>query len=432
MSDCFQPLMHLRSWKLIVFSQNMKSSSSSTALKLIFVTLLIDVMGIGIIIPILPKLLKTLGGYSLSEASSMGAWMVFAFAFPQFLFSPMMGNLSDRYGRRPIILIALLGMGLDYFFHAMAWSIPMLFVGRVIAGICGASFTTASSYIADVSTPEKRTQNFGLIGMAFGLGFILGPVLGGLAASISTQAPFLLAGVLSVLNAVLCYFFLPESLSLGNRRPFDWKRANPLGALKQIKQYQYVLKLIGPFFILQLASHAVQSNWPYYTKFKFHWDEKMIGLSLGMVGLMVSIVQGGLIRLIIPKLGNIKSIQLGFVFFTVGMFLFGYTNQGYMMFMITALYCMGGIAGPAIQGEMSHSIPPNAQGELSGIVTSAMSITGIIGPLMMNNLFAYFTQNNAKVILPAAPMYLGAILMAIAGVWISLVLNKNAQKSTSV
>jgi DHA1 family tetracycline resistance protein-like MFS transporter len=407
----------------------MQPNASSTPLKLIFVTLLIDVMGIGIIIPILPQLLKTLGGYSLSEASSMGAWMLFAFAFPQFLFSPLMGNLSDRFGRRPIIIIALLGMGLDYFFHALAWSIPVLFVGRVIAGICGASFTTASSYIADVSTPEKRTQNFGLIGMAFGLGFILGPVLGGLVAGISTQAPFILAGTLSVANALLCYFYLPESLSNEHRRAFDWKRANPLGAIKQIKQYQYVLKLIGPFFVLQLASHAVQSNWSYYTKFKFQWDEKMIGLSLGMVGLMVSIVQGGLIRVIIPKLGNLKAIQLGFVFFTIGMFLFGYTTQGYWMFGITAVYCMGGIAGPAIQGEMSHSIPANAQGELSGIVTSAMSITGILGPLIMNNLFAYFTQDNAPVILPAAPMYLGAVLMAIAGIWISIVLKQQAKQS---
>ena len=343
-----------------------KTETGKHALTLIFITLLIDVIGIGIIIPIIPNLLEKLGGYTISEASSMGAWMVFAFAFPQFLFAPIMGNLSDQYGRRPIILISLFGLGLDYIFHAFAWSIPILLIGRVIAGICGASFTTASSYIADISTPEKRAQNFGLIGVAFGVGFILGPVIGGLAAEISLRAPFYFAALFSLINACLCYFFLPESLSKSNRRKFEWSRSNPIGTLIQLKKHKQVLQLMVPLFLLYLASHAVQSNWPYYTKFKFHWNERMIGLSLGMVGLMVAIVQGGLIRVVVPKLGNQKSIQLGFFLYFIGMLLFAMANQTWMMFACTSIYCLGGISGPALQSEMSLSVPANEQGELSG------------------------------------------------------------------
>jgi DHA1 family tetracycline resistance protein-like MFS transporter len=370
-------------------------------------------------------LLSQLGGYSISEASSVGAWMVFAFAFPQFLFAPIMGNLSDQYGRRPIILISLFGLGLDYIFHAFAWSIPVLLFGRVIAGICGASFTTASSYIADISSPEKRAQNFGLIGVAFGVGFILGPVIGGLAAQISLRAPFYVAAFFSLLNAGLCYFLLPESLSKENRRKFDWSRSNPIGTLVQLKKYKKVLQLMVPLFLLYLASHAVQSNWPYYTKYKFHWDEKMIGLSLGMVGLMVAIVQGGLIRIIVPKLGNQKSIQLGFLLYCIGMLLFAMANQAWMMFACTSIYCLGGIAGPALQSEMSSSVPANEQGELSGGMTSIMSITAIIGPLLMNNLFAAFSGENAILELPGAPMYLGAFLILIAFIWVRVVYKKN-------
>jgi len=398
------------------------------ALTLIFITLLIDVIGIGIIIPIIPNLLSQLGGYSISEASSVGAWMVFAFAFPQFLFAPIMGNLSDQYGRRPIILISLFGLGLDYIFHAFAWSIPVLLVGRIIAGICGASFTTASSYIADISSPEKRAQNFGLIGVAFGVGFILGPVIGGLAAQISLRAPFYVAAIFSLLNAGLCYFLLPESLSKENRRKFDWSRSNPIGTLVQLKKYKKVLQLMVPLFLLYLASHAVQSNWPYYTKYKFHWDEKMIGLSLGMVGLMVAIVQGGLIRVIVPKLGNQKSIQLGFFLYCIGMLLFAMANQSWMMFASTSIYCLGGIAGPALQSEMSSSVAANEQGELSGGMTSIMSITAIIGPLLMNNLFAVFSGENAILELPGAPMYLGAFLILLAFIWVRVVYKKNANQ----
>lgn len=404
----------------------MDHNNSKRALTLIFITLLIDVIGFGIIIPIIPNLLETMGGYTVSEASALGAWMVFAFAFPQFLFAPIMGNLSDRYGRRPILLISLFGLGLDYIFHALAPTIGLLFVGRIIAGICGASFTTASSYIADISSPEKRAQNFGLIGVAFGVGFILGPVIGGFAAELGPRAPFWVAAAFSLINGILCFIYLPESLDKAHRRHFEWKRANPIGTLLHLKKYNAVLKLMVPLFLLYLASHAVQSNWPYYTKYKFKWDEKMIGLSLGMVGLMVAIVQGGLIRVIVPKLGNRRSIQYGFFLYFAGMLLFALANETWMMFAFTAVYCLGGISGPALQGEMSLAVPANEQGELSGGMTSIMSITAIIGPLIMNNLFAAFSGEKAIMELPGAPMLLGAFLIILSVIWIWVVYRKPA------
>lgn len=391
------------------------------SLTLIFVTLLVDVIGIGIIIPILPDLLKTLGDYTTSEAAAMGGWMVVAFALPQFLFSPIMGGLSDKFGRRPVLIIALLGLGIDFVIHAVAPSIAILFIGRILAGICGASFTTASSYIADISTPEKRAQNFGLIGVAFGVGFILGPLIGGLLGDINVRAPFWAAAGLSVANAILCIFLLPESLDKSHRRSFELKRANPVGTLIQMKNYKQVLQLMVPLFLLYLASHAVQSNWPYYTKYKFGWDSKMIGYSLGIVGLAVAIVQGGLIRVIVPKLGNERSIQLGFFLYFLGMLLFALAATTWMMYAFTAVYCLGGIAGPALQSEMSQSVPANAQGELSGGMTSLMSLTSILGPPLMNNLFAAFSGKNAIAELPGAPMLLGALLILISFVIVAMV-----------
>lgn len=388
--------------------------NSKLPLILIFITLLIDVIGIGIIIPILPKLLKELGAGDLSEASMTGGWIMVAFALPQFIFSPIMGGLSDRFGRRPVLIISLLGLGIDYVIHAVAPTVSILFAGRVLAGICGASFTTASSYIADISTPEKRAQNFGLIGMAFGFGFILGPVFGGLAGSASARLPFWISACLSLANALLCFFLLPESLDKANRRPFEWKRANPVGSFKQMKNYPMVSKLMLPLFLLYLASHAVQSNWSFYTKEKFNWDEKMIGYSLGMVGIMVAIVQGGLIRIILPKLGNEKSILGGFLLYCLGMIGFGIADQSWMMFAITVIYCLSGISGPAIQGEMSQSVPPNAQGELSGAMTALMSLSTIIGPPLMNGIFSHFTDKSKAYYFPGAAMFFGAFLTAVS------------------
>ena len=278
------------------------------ALTFIFITLLIDVIGLGIIIPVLPKFIGSLIHGDLSLASTYSGWLTFAYAGMQFLFAPVVGALSDRFGRRPVLLCSLFGFGIDYIFMGFAPTIGWLFAGRLISGITGASFTTAGAYIADVSPPEKRAQNFGLIGAAFGLGFIIGPVIGGLLGQISPRLPFFAAAGLALINWIYGYFILPESLSENNRRKFEWKRANPIGALKNFSRYPVILSLVASLVCIYLASHATQSTWTFYTMEKFKWDEKMVGYSLGFVGIMIALVQGGLIRIVIPKLGQKRSI----------------------------------------------------------------------------------------------------------------------------
>ena len=389
-------------------------NKSNAALGFIFVTVLVDVIGLGIIIPIVPQLIENLTGLGINEASKYGGFLVFAFALMQFIFSPILGALSDQFGRRPILLLSLFGLGLDYILHAFAPTIAWLFAGRIIAGIMGASFTTATAYIADISTPEKRSQNFGLIGAAFGLGFIIGPIIGGVASKWGTNVPFLIAAGLTLLNVIYGYFILPESLSLENRRAFNWKRANPIGSLKHLKKYPVVSGLIVSLLLLFIASHAVQSNWTYYTMYKFHWTTEIVGYSLAVVGLLIAFVQGFLIRKVIPKYGENKTIYAGMAFYILGLLLFGLAPTGWMMFLFLVPYCLGGIAGPALQGIISKQVPDNEQGELQGALTSLMSLTAIIGPLVMNNLFAYATNKNSLFYLPGASFYLGAILMIIA------------------
>lgn len=389
-------------------------SSRPAALGFIFVTLLVDITGLGLIIPVLPKLIAEMIHGDLSLASEYGGWLTFAYAIMQFVFAPVLGGLSDTYGRRPVLLFSLLGFGIDYIFLAFAPTIWWLFVGRIIAGITGASITTASAYIADISEPEKRAQNFGLIGAAFGIGFIIGPVAGGLLGQFGSRVPFLAAAGLSLLNALYGYFVLPESLSKEQRRPFQWKRANPLGSLLHLKKYPAVIGLVASLLLIYIASHSVQSTWTYYNMEKFHWNEAMVGYSLGFVGIMVAIIQGGLIRIIIPKLGNEKSVYTGLIFYAIGLILFAFATKGWMMFAFIIPYSLGGICGPAIQGIISGSVPPNEQGELQGGLTSLMSVTAIIGPPMMTTLFATFTRPDAPIIFPGAPFLAGAILILLS------------------
>lgn len=382
----------------------------------IFVTLLIDVTGFGLIIPVFPNLIEQLIHGGISEASRWGGWLTFAYAFMQFLFAPVLGNLSDKYGRRPVLLFSLLGFGADYIFLSVAPSIGWLFVGRVIAGVTGASFTTATAYIADISTDENRAQNFGMIGAAFGLGFIIGPVLGGVLGEHGARLPFVVAACLALVNALYGYFVLPESLSKENRRRFEWRRANPLGSLLQLKKYPSMGGLIGALVLLYIAAHAVQSTWTFINIEKFRWSEAVIGYSLGMVGILVAVVQGVLMRFINPKLGNERSVYLGLTLYAVGLLLFAFASQTWMMFVFLIPYCLGGIAGPALQSIISGEVPSNEQGELQGALTSLVSVTSIIGPLIMTNLFAYFTRPHTPVRFAGAPYLLGAVLMLLSAV----------------
>lgn len=389
-------------------------SKRTPAIGFIFVTLLIDVIGFGIIIPVFPKLVSEMIHGSMSDASLYAGWMMFAFSFMQFMFSPILGNLSDQFGRRPVLLFSLFGFGIDYIFLAFAPSIAWLFVGRIIAGITGASFTTAAAYIADISTPEKRAQNFGMIGAAFGLGFIIGPVIGGLLGQFGSRVPFIAAAVLTLINWLYGYFVLPESLSLEHRRKFDWRRANPVGALMQLKKYPVIIGLVESLVLIYIASHAVQSNWSFFTIEKFQWNEAWVGYSLGFAGLMIGIVQGGLIRFINPKIGDRNSVYLGLSLYAVGFLLFAFASQGWMMFAILVPYCLGGIAGPALQGIMSGQVPPNEQGELQGALTGLISVTSIIGPPLMTNLFSFFTGNSTSFYFPGAPFFMAAILTVLS------------------
>lgn len=387
--------------------------NNKNAMLFIFITMLIDCTGLGIIIPVMPKLIEELTGGGVGEAATYFGWLSVAYAVMQFLFASVLGGLSDRFGRRPVLLLSLLGLGIDYIFLAVAPSIFWLFIGRMIAGISGASFTTASAYIADVSEPEKRAQNFGMIGVAFGVGFILGPLIGGIFGSFGTRVPFLIAAGFSLLNALYGYFVLPESLAIENRRSFNWKRANPVGMLVNLKRYRHLYGLILIIFLVNIAGHAAQSTWTFITKLKFNWNEAMIGYSLAFVGLSIGLVQGGLIRIVIPKIGEIKSIYLGFSFYLLGFILFAFANQGWMMFAFMIPYALGGLAMPAVQGMISNHVPDNEQGEIQGVLTSLMSLTAIVGPLLMTSLFYYFTQSTAPVYFPGAPFMMGAVIIVI-------------------
>ena len=398
----------------------------NAALGFIFITILIDVIGLGIIIPVLPALIKQLTGGDLTHAAKYNSWLLFAYATMQFLFSPLIGALSDRYGRRPVLLFSLLGLGVDYIFQALSPTLILLFIGRIIAGIAGASFTTATAYIADISTPEKRAQNFGMVGAAFGLGFIIGPMIGGLFSiwgkhigvtagfDWELRLPFIAAAVFSLINVLYGYFVLPESLLKENRRPISKERANPIGSLKHLGKYPIVSGLVISYFCINLASHAVQSNWTFYTMYKFNWNIITISASLSVVGILVAIVQGGLIRFTIPKLGEKNSVYVGFSLFAVGLIAFAFASQGWMMFVFLIPYCLGGLGGPALQGIISNQVPANEQGELQGALTSLMSLTAIIGPVVMNNLFAYFTGKTAPFLFPGMPFILGFLLVLIA------------------
>ncbi|MBH1959279.1 MAG: TCR/Tet family MFS transporter [Flavobacteriia bacterium] len=395
----------------------MKKNQKSAAIGFIFITLLIDITGWGIVIPVVPKLIQELiHNPDLSVASQYGGWLSFAYAGMQFIFASVLGGLSDKYGRRPIILFSLLGFSLNFMIQALAPTIFWLFVGRLFSGITGASITTASAYIADISTDEDRAKNFGMIGAAFGLGFIIGPVIGGILGQYGARVPFYAASVLCLVNFLYGWFILPESLDKEHRRPFNWRRANPVGSLMQLRKYPKILGLIAALVFVYIAGHAVQTNWTFFTMYKFNWTETLVGISLGVSGFMAALVQGYLIRFIQPKIGNEKSIFYGLSLYAFGMILFAFASESWMMFAFLIPYGLGGIAGPALQSVISAEVPKSEQGELQGALASLVSLTAIIGPPLMTNIFYYFTHDSAPFIFPGAPFFLGFLLMAISAV----------------
>ena len=404
-------------------------TNKKAAITFIFFTLLIDVMGFGLIIPVMADLIAQLKHIPMNIASNYGAILLSVFSITQFLFSPVIGNLSDRFGRRPVLLCSLLGFGVDYIVLAIAPAYGWLFIGRVVAGITGASFTTATAYIADVSTNETdRAKNFGLIGAAFGIGFVLGPALGGFLAHWGIRAPFYAAAALCLLNCLYGYFFLPESLDAQHRRPFDWKRANPFGSLRFLTRHPEIGGLAIGFFLIYLGAQSIQGNWNFFTIYRFGWSEKMIGISLALVGVLVGGVQAGLTRVINPKIGNENSIYLGLSLYTFGLLLFAFANQSWMMFAFLVPYCLGGICGPSLQSVISGQVPVNQQGELQGALTSLMSLTTIIGPPLMSLTFSYFTTDRAPFYFPGMQFLIGAVCMLLSVIIIYKVLNKEKKE----
>lgn len=383
------------------------------AMPFILITVMLDMIGIGLIIPVLPKLVTTMYGGSISDGSYMFGWFVAAYALMQFIFSPILGNLSDRFGRRPIILISLLGAGLDYLLMALSPNLKWLFVGRVIAGISGANISAANAYIADVSAPEDRARNFGMIGACFGVGFIIGPALGGLLGAYGLRVPFIVAACLNLLNWLYGFFVLPESLSGEYRRPFDWKRANPFASLAQLGKYPVVLGLTATIALERLAHDTLPATWVLYTTYRFNWSEFDNGLSLALVGIAYAIVQGGLTGHIVAKLGERKAIIYGLMIGSMTFLAYGLSTRSWMLYAAIVFGSIGGIAGPAIQSVITKMVPGSEQGAVQGIIASIQSVVAILGPLMATNLFGYFTSSSAPLKLPGAA-FLGASLLVAA------------------
>ncbi|MEZ4674032.1 MAG: TCR/Tet family MFS transporter [Caldilineaceae bacterium] len=379
----------------------------------IFVTLLLDILGIGLIVPVLPKLIESFTSNNIESASTVYGVMVAVYALMQFLFAPVLGSLSDRYGRRPIILISLLGAGLDYLLLAFAPSLIWLFVGRVVSGITAANITTATAYIVDISPPEKRAQNFGILGAAFGLGFIIGPAIGGLLGDYGLRVPFFVVAGITLINWLYGYFVLPESLSPENRRAFSWARANPIGSLSGLARYPIVLALASTILCVALAQNALQSTWVLYTDYRYAWGPREVGLSLAVVGLTAAIVQGGLIRRIVPLLGERRALISGLAINAVSFVLYGLAPAGWMIYVIPFFGALGGIAQPSAQSIITQNVEANEQGAIQGSLSSLNALSAVIGPLLATQIFRYFISDAAPVHIPGAPFFLGSVLIIL-------------------
>ena len=384
------------------------------ALGFIFITLALDILGIGLIIPILPNLVQKFQGGSVPAALTTVGLLFMLYSLLQFLFAPLLGSLSDRFGRRPVILGSLLGSGLDYFLLAFAPNLGWFFVGRIIAGMTGANFGAATAYIADVSSPEKRAANFGLIGAAFGLGFILGPALGGILGNVGLRVPFLVAGGLTLLNCLYGWLMLPESLAPANRRAFSWTRSNPVGSLLDLRRYPMVFGLAGTYFLIHLAHQVLPGTWVLYTGYRYHWTVGQIGISLAIVGLMAAIVQAGLTGTVVRRLGEEKTAVLGLGIGALSYAGYGLATEGWMIYAILVVGSIGGIMGPAVQGLISRGVGADEQGGVQGSLTSLASVAGILGPLIATGLFRYFISLEAPVYLPGAAFFFSAILVVAA------------------
>lgn len=384
------------------------------AIAFIFVTVLLDVLAMGVVIPVLPHLIKQFVGGGTDEASRYVGLFGGVWALMQFVCAPLLGALSDRVGRRPVILVSNFGLGLDYILMALAPSLWLLFVGRVISGITAASFSAAQAYIADVTTPEKRAGAYGLVGAAWGLGFILGPAVGGELGHIDPRLPFWVAAGLTLCNALYGVFILPESLPKDRRAAFNWKRANPIGSLVLLRSRRGLLGLASVVFLYWLAHHVLTSVYVLYADYRYDWGEREVGRTLALVGLCSVIVQAALVRPLVRKLGESRTLIIALVAGIAGYALYGWAPTGVMFLGAIIVFAPIGLFSPSVQGLMTRRVDPTEQGRLQGAVASISGVAGLFGPWLFTQVFAVAVHEEATWHLPGAPFYLAAALMAVA------------------
>ena len=379
----------------------------------LLITVMLDAMGIGLIMPIMPDLIREVRGGTLADAALWGGVLVTAFAVMQFLCGPIVGNLSDSYGRRPVLLVSLVVMALDYLVMALAGSLWLLLVGRIVGGITSATHATANAYMADISKPADKAANFGLLGAGFGIGFVFGPMIGGLLGEYGTRAPFYAAATLAALNFILGWFVLKETVTDRIRRPFRWARANPLGAFRHLARLPGIRNLLVVYFFYSVAIHVYPSVWSYFTQERFGWTPKTIGLSLALFGITMAIVQGGLIRLVLRRFGEWRTVVYGLVFDVFAFGAIAAVTNGVLALILTPIAALGAVITPALQGLMSQMVDDDAQGELQGVLASVSALSMIVSPLLMTSVFAAFTREGAPVYLPGAPFIVALLLMLI-------------------
>jgi len=384
------------------------------ALAFIFITMLVDTIGLGIILPVTPKLITELTGQGMSEAARWGGWLFFVYALMQFFCAPAIGNLSDRFGRRPVLIASLAVLGVDYLITALAPSILWLFIARLLSGIAGAAYPTANAYIADVSPPEKRAANFGLVGAAFGIGFVIGPAIGGVLGQHGTRLPFYVSSAIAFCNAVYGFVVLKESLPLSSRRKFEWWRANPLGALVALRRFPAMLGLFGVVVLMRLAHDANPVIWTYYTMLKFNWSPAQVGYSLMVVGAMLAFVYSFLTRIIVARIGENRSVFLGLACGTIGFMGYAFATTGWVLYAWMAVWVLMALSGPSLNAIMSRQVGHDEQGELQGALASLGSLTSVAAPPILSNLFGYFTSAAAPIYFPGAAFFAGSVFLALS------------------
>ena len=384
-------------------------TTSRAALVFVLLSVFIDSLGFGIIIPSMAPVIIELTGQPEPIAVKWNGYLMAVYALLQFFMAPVFGNISDRIGRRPVLLWSLAAFGVDFLLTGMATSMTWLFIGRAVAGVFGASYAAAGGYIGDISNDDNRARNFGLIGAAWGSGFTLGPVIGGLFAD--PRAPFFMAAALALANVIFGFFVLPESLPPERRRKFEWVRANPFGAVRSLARLPMVAGLLLAVFLYQVAHDSLPAVWMFYTQHMFGWGRFEVGMSLTFVGIMTVLVMGGLTGVIVPRIGERRAIIFGFLIMAIGFVGYSLATQGWMLYVAMAIGSLGGIANPAMQTVMSRQAGPSAQGELQGAVASLGGIAAVISPLFMTQLFSYFSQPPAPLIFPGAPYLVSGVLV---------------------